>query len=260
MIDFKDITFIVPIKFDSEDRKTNFKISMGYILRNFDTNIIVMESDVDSNEEFVKSVSEKINYHFVKNDSGIFHRTKLLNDMTKLSTTNIVVNYDVDVVFPIDQYVESRDRILDGYCFCYPYGGNFYDVPKQYFNLVETDQLNSIELTKCNLFNPNSVGGAFFFDKTKYLSIGLENEKFISWGHEDWERIVRVEKMGFKVSRVIGNLYHLTHFRSVNSSGSNPFYRQNGNEFTKVKNMDTNHLTEYIKTWGWVNTEILNSI
>jgi hypothetical protein len=223
---------------------------MEYILRNFDTNIIVMESDVNSNEEFVKSVSDKIKYHFDLNNNGIFHRTKLLNDMTKLSTTNIVVNYDVDVIFPINQYVESRDKILGGDCFCYPYDGKFYDIPKQYFNLVEIDQLNSIDLSKCTLFNPNSVGGAFFFDKTKYLSIGLENEKFISWGHEDWERIVRVEKMEFKVSRVLGNLYHLTHFRSVNSSGSNPFYRQNGVEFHKVKSMDRNQLTEYIKTWG----------
>lgn len=252
MIDFKDVTFIVPIKFDSEDRKTNFKISMRYILRNFDTNIIVMESDVDSNEEFVKSVSEKINYHFVKNDTGIFHRTKLLNDMTKLSTTNIVVNYDVDVIFPINQYVESRGKMLEGCSFCFPYSGNFYDIPKEFFNLIESEELSSINLSKCTLFNPNSVGGAFFFDKLKYLSIGLENEKFISWGFEDWERILRIQKMGFELYRVNGILYHLTHFRDKNSGDKNPYLNQNQSEFNKVKGMDKLHLEEYIKTWEWI--------
>ena len=37
MIDFKDVTFIIPIKFDSEDRKNNFKIT-SFSLKNFKTN------------------------------------------------------------------------------------------------------------------------------------------------------------------------------------------------------------------------------
>ena len=67
MIDFKDVTFIMPVRFDSEDRRRNFKISTEFLLRNFDTNIIVMESDKTSNEEFVKSVSEDIHYMFDEN-------------------------------------------------------------------------------------------------------------------------------------------------------------------------------------------------
>jgi hypothetical protein len=101
MIDFKDVTFIVPVRFDSQDRRDNFKTSMSFLLRNFDTNIIVLESDKESNEEFVKSVSEKIKYVFEKNDERLFHRNRLLNGMTKMCETNIVVNYDVDVLFTV---------------------------------------------------------------------------------------------------------------------------------------------------------------
>lgn len=110
MIDFKDVTFIVPVRFDSEDRRNNFKTSMNYLLRNFDTNIIVLDSDKKSNEEFVKSVSEKIKYIFEENDEKLFHRTRLLNDMTKLAKTEIVVNYDVDVIFPVAQYIDARKK------------------------------------------------------------------------------------------------------------------------------------------------------
>lgn len=252
MINLTDVTFIIPVNFDSEDRKTNFKITINYLLRNFETNIIVMESSSSSNEEFVKSVSDKITYVFHKNDSNIFHRTKLLNEMTKLSKTNIVVNYDVDVVFKPEQYIESRDMLLNGFDFCFPYGGKFYDINKEFFNLVETDNLDSIDLNRCTLFNPNSVGGAFFFNKDKYKGIGLENENFISWGHEDWERIVRIEKMGFRILRIEGNLYHLTHYRNHNSSSENPYYNQNGDEFNKVRGMNKEQLEEYIKSWDWV--------
>lgn len=252
MINFKDVTFIVPTRFDSEDRRNNFKISMNYLLRNFDTNIIVLDSDKESNEEFVNSVSSKIKYIFEKNNEKLFHRTKLLNDMTKIAETNIVVNYDVDVIFEIQEYIDSRQKILDGCTLCFPYAGKFYDIPKKFFKNVNDDTLTTIPLNECTLFNPNSVGGATFFDKKKYGDIGWENENFVSWGHEDWERIVRTQKMGYEVCRTNGILYHLTHSRNFNSSDQNPYYNFNGQEFNKVKNMSKENLDNYIKKWGWL--------
>jgi hypothetical protein len=252
MIDFKDVTFIVPIRFDSEDRRNNFKTSMNYLLRNFDTNIIVLDSDKESNEEFVKSVSEKIKYVFEENDEKLFHRTRLLNDMTKMAETEIIVNYDVDVIFKIEDYVECREKILNGCTMCFPYAGKFYDIPKKFFNKVDIDKLSEIPLGECTLFNPHSVGGAFFFDKEKYSSIGLENENFISWGHEDWERIVRVKKMGHEMCRTNGDLFHLTHYRTPNSSDKNPFFNFNGQEFSKINKMSKEELEKHIGTWEWI--------
>ena len=94
--------------------------------------------------------------------------------------------------------------------------------------------------------------GAFFFSKERYGSIGWENENFVSWGHEDWERIVRVQKMGYKMERTEGVLYHLTHSRTSNSSDKNPFYQFNGQEFQKVNSMSKEDLNKYIGTWGWI--------
>lgn len=252
MIDFKDVTFIIPIKFDSEDRKNNFKITINYLLKNFDTNIIVMESDKISNEEFIKSISDKIIYFFEKNETNLFHRTKLLNYMTKMSKTNIIVNYDIDVIFKLEQYIESRNKLLHNCDFCFPYSGKFYDIKKEFFNFIENNDFNSIDLNRCTLFNPNSVGGAIFFNKDVYEKIGLENENFVSWGHEDWERIIRIQKMGYNLCRVYGILYHLTHFRDYNGSSSNPHYSKNEQEFNKVNLMNKEQLSEYISTWRWI--------
>jgi predicted glycosyltransferase involved in capsule biosynthesis len=253
MIDFKDVTFIVPIRFDSEDRRNNFKTSMNYLLRNFDTNIIVLDSDKESNEEFVKSVSEKIKYVFEKNDEKLFHRTRLLNDMTKMAETEIIVNYDVDVIFPIEQYIESKKKIEEGCTMCFPYAGKFYDIPKKFFDLVDTDELSEIPLNQCTLFNPNSVGGAFFFHKSRYQEIGWENENFVSWGHEDWERIHRVQFLGYGLCRTEGVLYHLTHSRTVNSNDRNPFYQFNGQEIQRIKRLNKEQLLSEIKKWKWCN-------
>ena len=172
--------------------------------------------------------------------------------MTRLCQTDIIVNYDVDVVFPINQYIEARKRIKEGSTMCFPYSGKFYDIPVKFFNHVTGDTLTDIPLNQCTLFNPNSVGGAFFFHKGRYGEIGWENENFVSWGHEDWERIVRVEKMDYEMCRVEGILYHLTHSRTSNSSDKNPYYQFNGQEFHKIKNMGKEQLGNYIKTWGWL--------
>ena len=43
--DLTDVTFIIPVKIDSDDRRRNLKITLSYLQRNFDTNIIVCESD-----------------------------------------------------------------------------------------------------------------------------------------------------------------------------------------------------------------------
>lgn len=252
MIDFKDVTFIVPIRFDSQDRKDNFKLSMNYLLNNFDTNIIVLESDKESNEEFVKSVSERIKYLFEKNDEKLFHRTRLLNDMTKIAETEIIVNYDVDVIFPIEQYLESRKKIKEGCTMCFPYAGKFYDVPKKFFNKITENNLNEIQLNECILFNPNSVGGAIFFHKERYREVGWENENFVSWGHEDWERIHRVQFLGYQLCRTEGVLYHLTHSRTHNSNDRNPFYNFNGQEIQRIKSLPKEKLLEEINKWSWI--------
>ena len=145
--------------------------------KTFDTNIIVMESDNESNEEFVKSVSNKLTYVFNQTDSNLFHRTKMLNDMTKMSKTNIVVNYDIDVLFKPDQYIASRFALNTGVDFVFPYGGKFYDIPSRFFELIDSNNFDGIDLNQCTLFNPNSLGGAIFFNKDAYTKIGLENEK-----------------------------------------------------------------------------------
>jgi len=254
MENFKDVTFIIPVRFDSEDRRRNFKICIDYLLNNFDTNIIVLESDKVSNEEFVKSVSSHIKYVFEFNKNKLFHRTRLLNEMTKIANTNIIVNYDVDVIFPLNQYIEARQKIIDGADMVFPYEGKFYDIPATFFDRIKNNKLEDINLNKCTLFNPNSVGGAIFFNKTRYHSIGLENENFVSWGHEDWERVMRIKIMGHRMERTGGVLYHLTHSRTSNSSDKNPYYKFNGEEYQKIRRMNKEQLQEHINKWPWINS------
>ena len=224
MINLKHVTFIIPIKIDSQDRLRNYRIIIDYLTKEFDTNIIVGESDQISHKELL-DIHPSIEYHFIHNESELFHRTRILNYMTKISKTNIICNYDTDVIFPTQQYLDAIQLVEDGKTLVFPYGGKFLDVPTTLFDkLIEKDFINIGELEVCH---PNSLGGAFFFDKEKYGSIGWENENFISWGWEDNERIVRLTKMGHQWGRTNGVLYHLNHERTLNCVPGNPMSRNN---------------------------------
>jgi len=190
---------------------------------------------------------------FHQTDSEYFHRTLILNLMTKLSKTKIVCNYDTDVVFPEQQYINSVNKIKKGDTLVFPYGGKFMNVPKTFFQSITDNKFEDLNENDLELAHPNSLGGAFFFDKEKYNLAGLENENFISWGFEDNERINRLSKLGYIVSRSPGLLYHLDHERTVNSSPNHKYYGQNIDEFNKINNLSKSDLEDYIKTWHWIN-------
>jgi len=252
MIDFKDVTFIIPIKLDSEDRLNNYRMIINHITSLFNTNIIVCESDKDSHEDLLK-IHDSITYMFHKNDTEWFHRTMILNLMTKKSKTNIVCNYDTDVVFHEQQYINAANRIKKGDVMVFPYGGKFMCLPKQLFDMVRENKILEINENEMELAHPQSLGGAFFFNKELYTKAGLENENFVSWGFEDNERVTRLNKLQMTISRVPGILIHLDHERTVNSAPNHPFYHQNMMEYNKINGMDKNSLESYINTWSWAN-------
>ena len=252
MIDLSNTTFIIPIKIDSKDRLRNYNIIIEYLTKEFDTNIMVCESDQVSHEELLK-ITDNIKYFFVKNDTHIFHRTHILNYMTKMCETDIVCNYDTDVLFPVKQYTDALELIKKGNTIVFPYGGKFLNVHEEFFPLLKSKKFNDIDESKLELAHPQSLGGAFFFDKEKYGSIGWENENFVSWGFEDNERINRLVKLGHTWSRTEGPLYHLNHSRTLNSAPNHPFYTQNMKEFNKINSMSPQQLKDYISSWGWIN-------
>ncbi len=103
----------------------------------------------------------------------------------------------------------------------------------------------------------HSVGGAFLVHKDYYLEAGGENEHFCGWGMEDMERVKRMEIVGLPVSRAVGALYHLFHYRYENSR-FNSFKQEEENrkEFLKICGMYKEPLMQYVRTWRMFETSV----
>jgi len=249
LIDLKDVTFTIPVSYDHPDRKQNLSLNICFLQSHFSTNIIVSEQG----GSFFQYMEKYCTYFNFKTMVW-FHRTKMLNEMAKLSTTPIIANWDADVIIPPLQLWLTVDAIRKGADVCYPYKWAFARIPrKPYFKQIEKDiDIGVIRDTKFNGMNNNdntSVGGAVFFNKESFFKGGGENENFVSFGPEDAERFYRFTKLDFIIKRTLGAIYHINHWVGPNSSNKHPHVQKNRNEWAKIILMSKTELLNYIKKW-----------
>lgn len=238
-LDLKDVTFCIPVRLDSAVRSENLRISREYLLDNFDTTVLVAEQ---APRQIDYSILFELGVDF-------FYKTKLLNELYKLSKTPIVVSYDCDVILPVEQLVEAANKVRSGSDFVYPFDNHFYDIDRNYISYLVDKKFD--EIPQKTSLGHISYGGCCFFNKETYRKAGYTNENFRSWGLEDTEIWYRLCKLNYKLDRVPGFLYHMSHPRGVDSSQSNPYHVQNYQEIRKIEDISADDLRSYIESWGW---------
>ncbi|OJU47702.1 MAG: hypothetical protein BGN96_05805 [Bacteroidales bacterium 45-6] len=217
-----DVTFIIPIRLETVVRLENLLLSIKYIQKYFSTNILVLEAAEYNNGFIKKLVGKQVKYHFEEDRDSVFYRTKYLNLMTDMATSAYLAIWDSDVIIPKEQIIYAikklRDNTVD---MIYPYDGHFYDTSdpiRELYIKTKNEKVLFRNVLKMDLpYGSNMVGGAFMVNKNSYIESGKENEDFYGWGPEDGERFFRWRNIGMRVEHGIGNLYHLSHPRGMNS-------------------------------------------
>lgn len=251
-IDLSDVTFTIPVFIDHRHRIENLELNVQYLQENFMTNVMVGEQGTTK----ANRLANRVRY-LQFSDLKVFHRTKMLNDMAKLASTDIVVNWDADIFVPLVQIWLAADRIRKGDDMVYPYDGRFARVPRVWYDALKKDL--DVGIFRDTQFAgkygkplpTSSVGGAILFNRVNFLNGGGENEFMISFGPEDWERNFRFKALGYVVSRVPGCLYHLDHWCGPNSSTRNPYFHINHKELDDMRAMTPEQLEQYVGAWPW---------
>lgn len=246
-IDLSDVTFTIPVKYDHEDRAQNLRLCVEF-LEKFNTNIIIGEQ---GGPHFTETFKHK-HIHFPYNK---FHRTKMLNEMALISETDIIANWDADVICNPMQLVETVRMLRDQWDMVYPYDGRFGRVNRKKWYTKLRDSKDT-EIFKSEIFSGTkphdalSVGGAVLFKKNSFIQGGMENENFISYAPEDQERYYRFNKLGYKVARVKGVIYHIDHHVGNDSWTQHDLYKDNEKEFFRIRGID--NLRKEVDSWPWV--------
>jgi hypothetical protein len=247
MYNLKNCTFIIPIRIDSDDRVNNFNIVMNHLCSNLQTNIIIMESDSKRRVPSLLTGIGKgycnIIYMFDYCSDTAFHRTRLLNEMLYTVKTDVVVNYDIDILLKPMDYLLAYNYVVYERCdLIYPYRK---DNGAMLVNMnTGIKKLEDIKESDGTVVNADS-GHCQFFNTKSYRNGGMENEYFVSWSPEDQERKYRFLTLGYKVNWLQNQIYHLEHYRGVNSSPENPHIFKAAELFKEIMKMSKNQLREY---------------
>jgi len=287
--DLNDTTFIIPLRIDTDDRLRNIVLTTSFLLRNFECTVTVLESDEEKKFEqwalpLIQHYTDTtdLNYVFEHNEDEHFHRTRLLNDMVMMSDTDIVVNYDSDIILPISSYTQAVKMLReDGFDVVYPYKFGEKGERKVVLKTRIEDEDDLENFSKqdgvkdfIKEFNPevfdshhfyaqnvNGLGWAEygmvqFFKTSVYKEGYLENEGFMAYAPEDVERHFRWKTLGYNIGRVDNHAYHLEHKRTPNSWFNNPFMQHNNQLWEKLKDMDRDGLIEYYENQPYVKERL----
>lgn len=243
-----NITFIIPVKVDSNVRLNNIYNCVKFLLKNTDGNIIITESDSSQKLKF-ESIP-RLEYHFVQNNENYFHRTKLLNQMLNCVVTPITVNYDADVFLMPETYKLMEKEILENKVdLHYPYGFQkmhqirLYPDREDVINFKEDFDFSKLRITT-NDFHPTMYGHCQFFNTKSYRNGFMENENYIDWGPEDIERAARFKKLGYEVKWGNNLVFHQEHPPSVRTE----LYQNNVKYHNWLMTLNDQELLNYYKS------------
>jgi len=247
-INLEDLTFLFPLKPDSIIRIENLSATTNYILRNFKTNISVLEVANYYNGFLRKLLNRTINYSFLESKDPIFHRTYYRNLISKSVKTPFLAVWDADVIVDKHLITDAMGKLRTGEAdMAYPYNGKFYDTSEIIRSLfIRKKQIQILHKYRdymSLIYGENHKGGAFIAHTEKYKQTGMENEKFYGWGPEDYERYERWINLGFTVYHAPGCMYHLSHPRDLNGSyNSNRQNEITNSELIRSKKSSYNEL------------------
>lgn len=252
-LDLSDVTFTIPVMLDHPDRKKNLDLSLCVLQQSIISNYIIGEQGGE-HFRYMEAYATYRQFPEIK----VFHRTRMLNQMAEMATTEYIANWDADVFIPPMQLWLSMQALRSGVPVSYPYDGRFARLERQpMFKVIE--QHLDIGLSAGQKFlgkngrpmPETSVGGAVIWNKEQFIEAGMENENMISFGPEDVERHERMKMLNLEIHRTGGCLYHMNHFVGPDSSKHNPHFRRNHAELDKMRKMNGHQMREYIDSWPW---------
>lgn len=262
-----NLTFLMPCRIESDDRLKNIITTIGYLTYNFpECKIIVQENDkksifrekvIPAIEQIFGTYPKTITHRFEESQENFFHKTRILNDLVLAADTEIVYNYDIDHLLPVESYKKAYNMISSGQfdaVYCYGVGVYQYlvDYPVDIFNNFIRSKFDLNVLSPgCNI-SPSVMGLGQMIRRKTEIDCYMWNENFLAWGPEDCEFLYRIQVLGAKVGRVNDICYHLNHHRTFNSHYHNPKWQENMQIWQTMRKLDRDSVVGYYEQLDYV--------
>lgn len=252
------LSVIIPLRIDHNDRFVNTEIVLNYLttcVKEVDEIVLIENSSSFYYELMNINNKNKIRYIQQYETDRTFHRMKCINDGLCEVRNIATLIYDIDVLLPINVFSKVAHMILnEGYDIVQPFSNPpgctyIHTLNKQYIHerILNTNgyDINDYRMRSGDRTGFAGNGFVVCVHKDVYMSIGGENEDFLAYGPEDNERYYRHKQLNKKIGSTTNGVYHLEHFRSMNSNESNPNFKKNWDLYNKIRSFTTKELIDY---------------
>ena len=142
--------------------------------------------------------------------------------MANAANTPFLSIWDADTVVDKEPILKAVSHLRDDSAdVAFPFNGYFMETPdilrNYYLEKKNIKILYRHQNKLALLYEKPIVGGAVLFNKEKFITIGMDNEKHYGWGNDDYDRFYRFRNAGLKVYNTGNCLFHLYHPRGINS-------------------------------------------
>ena len=252
-IDAISLSVVFPVRIDGADRLENLDASSRYVRQSFTgAQLILVECDRTSKvPQTIKDIFDRV--IFISSETP-FSKSLCMNTGLLECTRPIVAFYDVDVLVHPAAAAWAIEAIQSGkYPVVLPFNGVFVDVGgDRRVDVIERLDVGSLASDTMRIINklPDATarvvdGGVFLADREILTLEGGYNSRMISYGWEDIEVLLRLEKLGYYRAYAPHNLIHLNHSRGPDSIRNEHFDR-NKAEYQRIRAMSRASLRVYV--------------
>lgn len=255
--DIVEISIILPVRIDSDERKRNLGNCLRFINLNFPhSEIMVIENDKLTRLIDLQTEYKNVIFNFLFEDEP-FNKTKSINFGILNANFPVVAIWDLDVII-------NPKAILEGlflmkykrWNVVLPHNAIFVNVKGETKEkLLKDFDVALIPFCKQGKYNFKNKdltslaipSGIVLINRKILLMEGGYNKKMISYAWDDIEILKRLNKLGYYYL-IMGryNIIHLDHPRGKDSV-NNEFTAINKTEFKRIIKMSRSKLEEYIR-------------
>lgn len=260
------ITFISHFRGDTEYRYRNLRNVISYYGKLYpDSEHIIINDAAKPDERLKEFANNRVKFYFFANPSD-YRRCECYNIGIKNAAFPFVVFLDLDVLVSKMQIDTCLKGLIDGSVhFVYPYDGrfvdivdhnlipsfvdNFNDTTKKYEEIIPKLELNIPHPCGLNMIHTQSVGGIQISTKQFMTDVKGFISSFTSWGCEDLAMFYLYQKLGFKVGRVGGCVFHMNHTAKDSIRENNPHYQNNVAILKQILEATPEQLQKIMNSW-----------
>jgi hypothetical protein len=214
LYDGSDVTFVITANVTSIEHLENLKACTDNLLKYFNTHITVLNITAHPSPLIKACVSSRIDVQEFRDENNSINFSRYINQLVPSITTNYISIWDADLIVDHQQIIRGLTLLKSNKAEIVYYDGHVVHADAFARNtFFRSRDISSLILPAPEtplLPNRFRKGSLYIAQTAAYKKTGMKNEKIMSRGIENYERMKRWKILAMNISKVKAPVYKLS--------------------------------------------------